>query len=133
MILPSIILLLLLMGGPAVAAAPTLPPPEGFRVFDTPNDAGQSLSLVWKASPSDSKDRSIQVWAADSPGAAFKKVAEFPSNTRYVKAGDFPWWAQRAGKGDHYVKLASSQAFPIEDGKSYALKLVVREEEQEVS
>ncbi|MEK6695509.1 MAG: hypothetical protein AABY67_09145, partial [Nitrospirota bacterium] len=58
-------------------------------------------------------------------------MAEFPSNTRYVKTGDFPWWAQPAGKGDHYVKLPSSQAFPIEDGKPYAVKLLIREGAQE--
>jgi len=124
-------LCLLFFSGVAFAAPPSLAPPEGFRVLDTPNDTGKSLSLVWKASPSDSKNRSIQVWAVESPHAAFKKVAEFPSNTRYVKAGDFPWWAQPAGKGEHYVKLSSSQAFPIEDGKSYAVKLLVREGDQE--
>jgi uncharacterized protein DUF6754 len=132
-ILPFVILFLLLMGGPASAAASTMPPPEGFRVLDTPNDTGKSLSLVWKASPSDSKNRTVQVWVAEAPGAVFKKVTAFPSNTRYVKAGDFPWWAQPAGTGDHYVKLSSSQAFPIEDGKSYAVKLLVREGDQEVS
>ncbi|TAL09192.1 MAG: hypothetical protein EPO02_10775 [Nitrospirae bacterium] len=125
--IPAALLLLLFWGGTAVAAPPLLSPPEGFRVLDTPNDAGKSLSLVWKASPSDSKNRLVQVWAAESPQAAFNKVAEFPSNTRYVKPGDFPWWAQPAGKGDHYVKLSSSQAFPIENGKRYTVKLLMRE------
>ena len=120
---------LLLIGGPAFAGPPS--PPDGFRVLDTPNDAGKSLSLVWKASPSDNKNRSVQVWAAEPPPAAFKKVAEFPSNTRYVRPGDFPWWAQPAGKGDHYLKLPSSQAFPIENGKPYAVKLLIREGDQE--
>lgn len=130
MILAPLFFFLLLIGGPAFAGPPT--PPEGFRVLDTPNDAGKSLSLVWKASPSDNKDRSIQVWVAESPQAAFQKVAEFPSTTRSVKPGDFPWWAQPAGKGDHYFKLPSSQAFPIENGKPYAVKLLIREGEQEV-
>jgi hypothetical protein len=62
----------------------------------------------------------------------FKKVTEFPSNTRYMKPGDFPWWNQPASKGDHYVKVPSSQAFPIEDGKPYAAKLVFREGDGEV-
>lgn len=130
MIFVSIFFVLLLIGGPAFAGPPS--PPEGFRVLDTPNDAGKSLSLVWKASPSDSKERTVQVWAAESPQAVFKKVAEFPSNTRYVKSGDFPWWAQPAGKGAHYLKLPSSQAFPIENGKPYAVKLLIREGGQEV-
>ena len=129
MIFAPLVFVLLLIGGPAFAGSPT--PPEGFRALDTPNDAGKSLSLVWKASPSDTKERSIQVWAAVSPQAAFKKVAEFPSNTRYVKPGDFPWWAQPAARGDHYLKLPSSQAFPIADGKPYAVKLLVREGDQE--
>lgn len=125
-----LLLFLLLIGGPAFAGPPAAP--EGFRVLDTPNDAGKSLSLVWKASPSDSKDRIVQVWAAESPQGTLQKVAEFPSNTRYVKTGDFPWWAQPAGTGDHYLKLPSSQAFPIEDGKSYTVKLLIREGEQAV-
>ncbi len=128
--IPLALLLLALWGGTAGAAP--LTPPEGFRVLDTPNDAGKSLSLAWQASPFDSKDRTVQVWAAESPQAAFKKVAEFASNTRYVKPGDFPWWAQPAGKGTHYLKLPSSQAFPIENGKPYAVKLLVREGGQEV-
>ena len=129
MIFAPLVFALLFIGGPAFAGPPT--PPEGFRALDTPNDAGKSLSLVWKASPSDTKERSIQVWAAASPQAAFKKVAEFPSNTRYVKPGDFPWWAQPAARGDHYLKLPSSQAFPIADGTPYAVKLLVREGDQE--
>ncbi len=126
------ILLLLLTGGAALAAPPSLVPPEGFRVLDTPNDAGKSLSLVWKASPADNKDRKVEVWAVESPSADFKKVAEYPANTRYVKPGDFPWWSRPVGQGDHYVKLSSSKAFPIEDGRSYAVKLLVREGDQEV-
>jgi len=122
-------LLLLFLGAPALAATPA---PEGFRALDTPNDAGKSLSLVWNASPADRADRIVQVWLADRPDGPFKKVAEFPSNTLYVKPGDFPWWAQLARKGDHYVKVASSQAFPIEDGKLYLVKLLVREGDQEV-
>ena len=130
MILAPLFFFLLLIGGPAFAGPPTSP--EGFRVLDTPNDAGKSLSLVWKAAPSDSKDRTVQVWVAESPPAAFQKVAEFPSNTRYVKTGDFPWWAQPADKGDHYLKLPSSPAFPITDGKPYAVKLLIREGAQDV-
>ena len=126
---PLLLLILLLMGAPALAATPA---PEGFRALDTPNDAGRSLGLVWKASPADRADRIVQVWVAESPVAPFKKVAEFPSNTRYVKPGDFPWWAQPAAKGDHYAKLVSSQAFPIEDGKPYLVKLRAREGVQEV-
>jgi hypothetical protein len=129
-ILAPLFFFLLLIGGPAFAGPPTSP--EGFRVLDTPNDAGKSLSLVWKAAPSDSKDRTVQVWVAESPPAAFQKVAEFPSNTRYVRTGDFPWWAQPAGKGDHYLKLPSSPAFPITDGKPYAVKLLIREGAQDV-
>jgi hypothetical protein len=129
-ILAPLFFFLLLIGGPAFAGPPTSP--EGFRVLDTPNDAGKSLSLVWKAAPSDSKDRTVQVWVAESPPAAFQKVAEFPSNTRYVKTGDFPWWAQPADKGDHYLKLPSSPAFPITDGKPYAVKLLIREGAQDV-
>jgi hypothetical protein len=133
-ILASLLLLVLIPG--AALAAP-LSPPQEFRALDTPNDAGKSLSLVWKASPEDSKDRKVQVWLAEvgegnAPGD-FKKVTEFPSNSRYLKAGDFPWWNQPAAKGDHYVKVPSSQNFPIQDGKRYAAKLVMREGDQEMS
>ena len=95
MIIPPTLLLLLFLGAPALAA---IPAPEGFRALDTLSDAGKSLSLVWNASPADRADRIVQVWIADRPDGPFKKIAEFPSNTRYVKPGDFPWWAQPARK-----------------------------------
>ncbi|HEY3198102.1 MAG TPA: DUF6754 domain-containing protein [Nitrospirales bacterium] len=136
MILVSLFLLLLIHGA-AFAAPFPLTPPEGFRALDTPNDAGTSISLVWKASPGDSKDRKVQVWLAEKKAngsvGEFKKITELPSKSRYIKPGDFPWWDQPAAKGDHYVKIPSSQSFPIEDGKGYAAKLVIREGDQEVS
>ncbi len=131
MILVSIFLVLLFQG--AASAAPSaLGPPEGFRALDTPNDGGKSLSVVWNRSADERPERKIQVWMAASQGD-FKKVAEFPSNSRYIKPGDFPWWSEPAAKGNHYAKIASSQAFPIEDGRSYAVKLVIREGDQESS
>lgn len=133
----QLLLLLLLTPGAALAAPFSLSPPEQFRALDTPNDAGKSISLVWKPSPGENKDWKVQVWMAESgAGGAigeFKKVMEFPSNTRYLKPGDFPWWAQPAAKGDHYVKVPFSAAFPLEDGKPYAAKLVIREGDQEVA
>jgi hypothetical protein len=132
--------LLLLVLVPGAAFAAPLTPPEDFRALDTPNDAGKSISLVWNASPDDSKDRKVQVWMAEAPvegegkgGEEFKKIVEFPANTRYLKPGDVPWWAQPAPKGYHYVKVPSSQSFPIENGRRYAVKLVVREGDQELS
>jgi hypothetical protein len=132
------VLFLLLLEGAAFAAPLLLTAPEAFRALDTPNDAGKSISLVWKASPADTKDRQVQLWMAEAGGKdegklEFKKVTEFPSNTRYIKPGDFPWWNQPASKGDHYVKVPSSEGFPIEDGKRYASKLVIREGDREVS
>jgi len=131
------LLLLLLIPGAALAAPDSLTPPEAFRALDTPNDAGKSLSLVWKSSPGDSKTRKVQIWMAETGEAGtlgeFKKVTEMPSNTRYAKPGDFPWWNQPAAKGDHHVKVPSSQNFPIQDGKRYAAKLVIREGDLEVS
>ena len=44
----------------------------------------------------------------------------------------FPGGVSPPAKGDHYVKVASSQTFPLENGKRYAAKLVIREGEQEV-
>ncbi len=89
------VLLLLLLPGAALAAPFPLTPPEGFRALDTPNDAGKSISLVWKASPADTKGRRVQIWMGEAEGKGegelhFKKVTEFPSNTRYIKPGDFP-------------------------------------------
>lgn len=52
-----IILIILLSGALPVLAQDKLSliPPEGFTAFDTPNDSGKSLSLVWRAS--DQNDR----------------------------------------------------------------------------
>ena len=94
MILVFLLLFLLLIPGAALAAPVPLTSPEGFRALDTPNDAGKSLSLVWKASSGDSKTRKVQIWMAEAAEAGilgeFKKVIEMPSNTRFLKPGDFP-------------------------------------------
>src|SRR5439155_10267176 len=84
-----LLIILLLLGAPALAVTSA---PEGFRALDTPNDAGKSLSLVWKASPADRAGLSVQVWMAPTQPSplegegkgegVFTKVAEFPSNTR---------------------------------------------------
>jgi len=127
MIVALLIFFVLLTGGSAFAA----PAVEGLRIFDTPNDAGKSLSLAWQAAPSDSAARTVHVWIAKAPSTTFTNIAELPSNSRVAKPEDFPWWDQPVFTGDHYVKLPSTPAFPIEDGTAYAVKLLIRDGEQE--
>ena len=113
--------------GPAPAAAQGDPlrPPEDCRAFDMPDDAGGAVGITWRASLADTKDLRYQILAAHQAGGPFIKVAEVPANTSYTADRKAPWWAWRAGRDRHFVAVRSSQVFPLENGKTVYLKVVL--------
>lgn len=69
-------------------AQTALTEPQGVQVFDTPSDGGGSLTVQWAPAPSDRSDMRYQVLvgeASASDPSAFTIIAEFPSNTHYIK------------------------------------------------
>jgi hypothetical protein len=91
-------------------AAPSAP--AGLHVIDTPNDGGESLTVVWAPAPSDGPNAQYQVLIGEGGAtdpAALNVVAEFPANTRYVKEIKAAWWTRPAERSWHYYVVRSGK------------------------
>lgn len=108
----------------AHAQAP-LSAPDQMRVFDTPSDAGGSVTVVWSAAPYDGPSTTYQVLVAEGPPpvdpSTFQVVAEVPSNSHYVRDAKLPWWNRPAASEDHLVLVRPGKGIALEDGKSYVV------------
>ncbi len=137
--LTTIIVLLTsaLFAGPAPGLAQSsLAPPQHLRLYDTPNDGGASLTVVWASSPSDKPDVRYQVLLGE-PGvtdpAMMKVLIEFPADTHYVKDAKNPWWTRRAGSDEHQVVIRNGKGVALNDGTAYAVAVAaVRGDERAV-
>ena len=111
------------------SAQEPLPPPEDFRVFDTPSDGGASLTGIWPPAPYDSKEVRYQVLLSDgrstSEPSTFKVVAEFPANTHYIRESKWPWWTRPAGREQHQFTLKRGKGIDLKDGTAYHVALAV--------
>ncbi|HMX91985.1 MAG TPA: hypothetical protein PLY42_11495, partial [Nitrospira sp.] len=91
--LRRILILVFVISLPAIM--PTLAPaqamPQQLRVIDTPSDGGGSLTVLWAPSATDSATTKYQILVHEGglpqDPTAWKVVAEFPANTRYVREG----------------------------------------------
>ena len=62
-------------------------PPTEFKAFDTPNDAGETISLTWSISPSDAPDVFYVVYIDKDKNGDFEKEAiRIKSNASYRTA-----------------------------------------------
>jgi hypothetical protein len=89
------------------AQSPTfLIPPTEFKAFDTPNDAGETISLTWSASPNDSPDAFYAIYVDKDKNGAFEKEAiRIKSNTSYRTSAP-EIYGYKKGNGDyHYVQI----------------------------
>ena len=108
---------------PSLVSAQT--PPERLRVIDTPSDGGGSLTVLWAPSASDSAAWKYQILlhegSVPSDPSAWKVVAEFPSNTRYVREGKTAWWTRSGDPGDHIFLLKNGKGIELKAAQSYAV------------
>ncbi|MBX3303505.1 MAG: hypothetical protein KF693_14920 [Nitrospira sp.] len=98
--------------------------PQDVQVFDTPNDGGGSLTVQWAPQAWDSPDVRYQVLIGDASAtdpATLMIVAEFPSNTHYVKDAKTAWWTREVDKAWHHVVVRSGKGVEVTDGTSYAV------------
>lgn len=122
------------------ARAQTLLPPQHFQVYDTPSDGGGSLTLTWAPSDDDGPDVRYEILlepfytVAEEPvPSPYKQesgsvpeariVAEFPSDTQYVRDTASPWWTRPAASEFHYVRLKSRNDLILKNGQPYAVSL----------
>lgn len=108
---------------PSLVSAQT--PPQRLRVIDTPSDGGGSLTLLWAPSASDSAAWKYQILlhegSVPSDPSAWKIVAEFPANTRYVREGKTAWWTRSGDPGDHIFLLKNGKGIELKATQSYAV------------
>ena len=124
----SLVLAIFIAAAPLVERASAQLPlvsPQGFRLMDTPNDAGGSLTLGWKSAPMAGSSIRYRVLIATSRAGPFQEVDAFsPDEYRQKNAND-PWWARLVAQEDHRYDLRSTERFPIDDGTPYWVKLAV--------
>ncbi|MBS0150639.1 MAG: hypothetical protein JSR31_06825 [Nitrospira sp.] len=114
-------------------AQPLIAAPQDVRVFDTPNDGGESLTVQWAPAPWDGPDVRYQVLigdAAASDPATFKVVAEFPANTKYVKDTKTAWWTRTAEKTWHQATIKSAKSLELKDDQPYAVTVASMQNDQ---
>ena len=108
---------------PSLVSAQT--PPQRLRVSDTPSDGGGSLTVLWAPSASDSAAWKYQILlhegSVPSDPSAWKIVAEFPANTRYVREGKTAWWTRSGAPGDHIFLLKNGKGIELKAAQSYAV------------
>lgn len=106
-------------------AQQVLTPPRGLRVFDTPNDGGGSLTVLWPAAPYDGPEVRYQVLLAEGAAvvdpAAMKVVAEFPANKGFVQTTRLPWWTRNGEPTDHLYVIRSGKGIELKDGSAYSV------------
>lgn len=117
------------------SAQSTMTLPAELRVFDTPNDGGESLTVIWAPSPLDGPDLRYQVLLGDAgvtdPGA-LKVIAEFPANTHFVKDTKAAWWTRRAGQVWHQHIIRSGKGIELKDGTAYTVTVAMVKGEERV-
>ena len=96
-----------------LAQSPTfLIPPAEFKAFDTPNDAGETISLTWSASPNDSPDVFYVIYIDKNKDGTFEKEAiRIKSNTGY-RTGAPEIYGYKKKNGDyHYVQIFPKKVY----------------------
>ncbi len=89
LLINSLAVLIIACSFPVLAQdKPSLTPPEGFTAFDTPNDVGTSVSLIWKVSENDREGVYYIISTATSQDGPWTKLDPILSTTAYKS--DFP-------------------------------------------
>src|SRR5213594_2086519 len=108
---------------PEAGAQQALAPPQNLRVIDTPSDSGEGLTVLWARAGYDAPEVRYQILLGD--GAEKKMVAEFPSNSHYVRDVKWPWWARIDRPDVHQFNLKSGKGLELKNGTSYTVTLAV--------
>jgi hypothetical protein len=107
--------------------------PADLRVIDTPNDGGESLTVLWAPNPSDGPEATYQVLIGEAgagDAAVLKMIAEFPANTRYVKESKAAWWTRQADRTWHQYVVKSGKGVEVKDGTAYTVTVAMRKDEE---
>ena len=111
-------------------------PPREFSAFDTPNDAGETVSFTWDASPSDSADVFYVIYADKEKNGSFEREAlRIQSNTCYRKGAPEIYGYKEDNGNYHYVQINPRKVFneeTLEKRQRFYFKLAVISREEKV-
>ena len=111
-------------------------PPREFSAFDTPNDAGETVSFTWDASPSDSADVFYVIYADKEKNGSFEREAlRIQSNTCYRKGAPEIYGYKEDNGNYHYVQINPRKVFneeTLEKTQRFYFKLAVISGEEKV-
>ena len=113
----------------SLSAHAALPTPAELQVFDTPNDGGGSLTVVWAPSAADQPDAQYQILFGDGGAAdpgVLKVIAELPANTRYVKESKGAWWTRTADQTWHQYVIKNGKGIELKEGTAYSVTVAMR-------
>ncbi len=109
---------------PWAAQAAEIVPPQQIRAFDTLNDGGGSLTVTWAKADGEDKTLKYQILLHEPGTAEPKAVAEFASDSHYVRDAKAPWWTRPAPKDAHQFTIKSGKGVELKDGMPYAVTVV---------
>jgi hypothetical protein len=107
----------------AFAQSP-LTPPADVQVIDTPNDGGESLTVIWAPHVSDGPDARYQILlgsAGVTDSSSLKVIAEFPANTKFVKEIRAVWWTRKADNSRHQYVIRNGKEVELKNGTAYTV------------
>lgn len=112
-------------------------PPSEFKAFDTPNDAGDAISLTWSASPSDAPGVFYVVYIdKDKNGAFTEEAIRIKANSSY-RTSVPEIYGDKKGNGDyHYVQIFPKKVFHNETPdrrQTYYFKLSITSENAKIT
>ncbi|MGH7259090.1 MAG: DUF6754 domain-containing protein [Nitrospiraceae bacterium] len=106
-------------------------PPQQLQVFDTPNDSGGGVTIVWAPAPQDGPDVRYVVMLGEAQAAAdapptltgMTVVGDFPSNSHYVREVKTAWWTHSAPKTFHRFDIKNGKGQRLTDGARYVVSV----------
>jgi hypothetical protein len=124
-ILLIVVCVIIGLSPPTLSAESPLSPPQQLRVIDTPSDGGESLTVVWAAAAYDGPSVKYQVLlgegATSGDLSTFKIVAEFGSDTHYVREAKLAWWVRPGAPDDHLFTIKSGKGVQLKNGEGYVV------------
>lgn len=104
-------------------------PPNEFKAFDTPNDAGEAVSLTWSASPNDAPEVFYILYIDKDKNGSFEKEAiRIKSNTSYRTSAPEIYGYKKGNSNYHYVQIFPRKVFngeTIDKRQVYYFKLAM--------
>ena len=108
----------------AFAQAPV--PPSGVRAFDTPNDSGDTITILWDRAEDEGPDLRYRVLAAEGAAVSLSSlqvIDEFPSSSHTVREVKRPWWTEPADPDAHVYYVRSGKRIEVKSGVPYTVTI----------